>query len=347
MKKILACLLLALLSIRASASIFVTLGGIQYDVLTMNSVTVTGLTSTVRFNNGALVPVSAADTPTLLAAMSSAGFVISGTVTSDQGAPNSTANAWPVKITDGTNTAAISVAGAVKVDGSAVTQPVSGTFFQATQPVSGTVAVSNFPASQAVTGTFFQATQPVSGTFFQATQPVSGTVTANIGTSGALALDATLSAQNNIGRSTNPAAVADGAAVTPYNTRSGKRVTVAEGPRELKAHNTITLTTTTETTLIAAGGVGVFRDMIFLLIATSDILVANRVDIRDTTAGTVVLSIPLTDLGAGTVSAGSPIVIPFPSSWPQTTANSNWTAQLSATPTVGQSVRISILTINN
>jgi hypothetical protein len=52
------------------------------------------------------------------------------------------------------------------VDGSAVTQPVSGTFWQATQPVSGT---------------FWQATQPVSGTFWQVTQPVSGTVTANQG----------------------------------------------------------------------------------------------------------------------------------------------------------------------
>ena len=55
----------------------------------------------------------------------------------------------------------------VKVDGSAVTQPVSGT-----------IAVSNFPASQAVTGpltdTQIRATAlPVSGTFFQATQPVS------------------------------------------------------------------------------------------------------------------------------------------------------------------------------
>src|SRR6185369_11355540 len=41
--------------------------------------------------------------------------------------------------TGGTNVASISAAGAVKVDGSAVTQPVSGTFWQATQPVSGTV----------------------------------------------------------------------------------------------------------------------------------------------------------------------------------------------------------------
>ena len=43
--------------------------------------------------------------------------------------------------------AAVSAGGAVKVDGSAVTQPVSGTFWQATQPVSGT---------------FWQTTQPVS-----------------------------------------------------------------------------------------------------------------------------------------------------------------------------------------
>jgi hypothetical protein len=79
-------------------------------------------------------------------------------VTADQGDPNTSANAWPIKITDGTDDALVSAAGALKVDGSAVTQPVSGTFWQATQPVSGT---------------FWQATQPVSGTFWQATQPVS------------------------------------------------------------------------------------------------------------------------------------------------------------------------------
>lgn len=47
----------------------------------------------------------------------------------------------------GTNMAQITAANALKVDGSAVTQPVSGTFWQATQPVSGT---------------FWQTTQPVS-----------------------------------------------------------------------------------------------------------------------------------------------------------------------------------------
>jgi hypothetical protein len=41
----------------------------------------------------------------------------------------------------------LNASGALKVDGSATTQPVSGTFWQATQPVSGTR---------------WQATQPVS-----------------------------------------------------------------------------------------------------------------------------------------------------------------------------------------
>jgi hypothetical protein len=56
------------------------------------------------------------------------------------------------------------VSGRVPVDGSGVTQPVSGTFFQATQPVSGTVT----------------ATGPLTDTQLRATAvPVSGTVTAS------------------------------------------------------------------------------------------------------------------------------------------------------------------------
>jgi hypothetical protein len=42
-----------------------------------------------------------------------------------------------------------------------------------------------------------QSAIPVTGAFYQATQPVSGTITANIGTSGSLALDATLTGGNS------------------------------------------------------------------------------------------------------------------------------------------------------
>jgi hypothetical protein len=95
--------------------------------------------------------------------------------------------------TGGTNVASISAAGALKVDGSAVTQPVSGTFWQATQPVSGTFFQATQPVSIAA-----MPTTPVTGTFFQATQPVSGTVTANAG-SGTFTVSGTVTANAGTG----------------------------------------------------------------------------------------------------------------------------------------------------
>lgn len=83
----------------------------------------------------------------------------------------------------------------VTVDGSGVTQPVSGTV-----SVSGTITSTGayllngdgtYRDSIPVTGAFYQATQPVSGTFWQATQPVSGTVTVQDG-GGALTVDGTV-----------------------------------------------------------------------------------------------------------------------------------------------------------
>lgn len=53
----------------------------------------------------------------------------------------------PTYITATDNALSLTTTGNLRVDGSSVTQPVSGTFWQATQPVSGT---------------FYQATQPVS-----------------------------------------------------------------------------------------------------------------------------------------------------------------------------------------
>lgn len=78
----------------------------------------------------------------------------------------------------GTNLHTVIDSGTVTISG---TSPVSGTV-TAVQPT-GTnlhVVVDSAP------------TTAVTGTFFQATQPVSGTVTANIGTSGALALNSSV-----------------------------------------------------------------------------------------------------------------------------------------------------------
>lgn len=102
----------------------------------------------------------------------------------------------------------LTVTGTVSVGNFPATQAISATqlpgaldgsgFLKVHEQGTANVNVTN--GSVAVTGTFFQATQPVSGTFWQATQPVSiaatvtisGTVTANIGTTNGLALDASV-----------------------------------------------------------------------------------------------------------------------------------------------------------
>lgn len=159
---------------------------------------------------------------------------ISGSITATNPSVSTNAAAAPASSTqiggvDGSgNLQPLKVNGssALKVDGSATTQPVSGTFWQAVQPVSqsGTftcqpgntanttpwlatinqggnsasvtagnaLKVDGSAATQPVSGTFWQATQPVSGVFFQSIQPVSGTVTSNIGTTNGLALDSSV-----------------------------------------------------------------------------------------------------------------------------------------------------------
>lgn len=124
--------------------------------------------------------------------------------------PGNTANTtpWLFTVNQGGNSATVSASGALKVDNSAVTQPVSGTFWQATQPVSlasvPSHAVTNagtFAVQAAQSGTWtVQPGNTANTTAWKVdgsavTQPVSGTVTANAGTNlntSALALDATL-----------------------------------------------------------------------------------------------------------------------------------------------------------
>lgn len=110
-------------------------------------------------NSGVTQPISGTVTTTPPSNASTNVAQVGGTAT-DTNSGNKSAGTQRVVIA----TDQPSNTNALKVDGSGVTQPVSGTFWQATQPVSGT---------------FWQATQPVSGTFWQATQPISGTVTSN------------------------------------------------------------------------------------------------------------------------------------------------------------------------
>lgn len=164
-----------------------------------------------------------------------------GSVSANQGTPNSDANAWPVVITDKTREAAVTAANALKTDSSATTQPVSAaslplptgasteatlsgiktdtdklTFISTrlltdgsgvTQPVSASflplptgaaTSANQTTANTSLTSIDSKLTNPlpVSGSVsvsnFPASQTINGTVTANIGTTNGLALDATL-----------------------------------------------------------------------------------------------------------------------------------------------------------
>lgn len=105
--------------------------------------------------------------------------------------PGNTANTtpWLSTINQGGNSATVSAGGALKTDSSATTQPVSGT-------ITANAGTGSFTVAQA-TAANLNAT-------------VVGTVTSNVGTTGGLALDATLTggtARNKITDGTNNAAV--------------------------------------------------------------------------------------------------------------------------------------------
>ena len=122
-------------------------------------------------------------------------------------------------------------------------------------------------------------------------------------------------------RTTTPTAVADGDAVRLQADDQGRLVVVQNAPRDLVSTVRITLTTTTETNLVAATA-SEFHDMTFLVLSNES-ATEVRVDIRDNTAATPVMSIDLAADGGGAV-------LSFNTPWPQGLVNDNWTAQLSA-----------------
>jgi hypothetical protein len=279
----------------------------------------------------------------------------------------------PTYTTAQTNPLSLTTAGALRVDGSAVTQPVSGTFWQATQPVSGTVTVTQGTAANlnaTVTGTV-AATQsgtwtvqpgntanttawlvtgtggtfPVTGTFWQTTQPVSGTVTANQGGAPWSVNGDTASGvadANNpvkiggVARTSNPTAVSNGNRVNASFDKLGKLIAVG-AIRDVKGVQKTSISVTTETTVVTAGGAGVFND-VYAIIVTNTSATGVSVDFKDATAGTTRMTLyaPATDTRGFTVPVDSAMV--------QAVAANNWTATASAAVS---SLQITVLYVSN
>jgi hypothetical protein len=287
------------------------------------------------------------------------------------GHPTTDAALAPVDATKGLAvdlTATGANATALKVDGSAVTQPISGTV--TANAGSGTLAVSaaslplpsgaSTAAKQPALGTAgtasadvisvqgiasmtkllvtpdpitFASAQAVtqSGTW---TTRVVGNAGANLDAATAAAVPANALYKGARGTTALPTAVTDGQLVGAMADKFGRQVTIAQSIRDLVSQGTVTLTTTTETTVLAAVA-SVFLDVVEVVVINTS-ATGVRVDFRDATTGTIRFFIycPPTDT-RGLVSQ-----VP----WPQATVNTNWTAQLSGAVT---DVRIAMKAVQN
>jgi len=228
-------------------------------------------------------------------------------------------SAAPTYTTATTNYLSLTLAGALRVDGSSTTQPVSGTVTVAQ------ATAANLNAT--VTGTV-GATQSGTWTVQQGTPPwlVGGDIAAGSADSGNPAKI------GGVARTANPTAVANGQRVNASFDKLGKQVVIG-ALRETKGDQKTSITTTTETTVVTAGGAGVFND-IYGIVVTNKSATTVFVDFRDSTGGAVVttLAAPANDTRGLTLTVDSAIT--------QTTAANNWTAQLSSATT---SVEITML----
>lgn len=141
--------------------------------------------------------------------------------------------------------------------------------------------------------------------------------------------------QGNLAKTALPTAVSDGQMVNNMGDKFGRQVIVNNAMRDLMATQTTTISASTAETTIITATSSVFHDLTAVFISNTSAS-ATRVDIRDTTGGSVIfqLYIPAGDVRGFTLTTA----------WPQTSVNTNWTAQSSASVT---DLRVSTLYINN
>ena len=152
---------------------------------------------------------------------------------------------------------------------------------------------------------------------------VTGSVTVGGPTAAAAAIAANPLTIGGRGSTTNPTAVADGQAVNVYLDKEGRIVPSNTHCRALVVQGAVvTVTDTTETTVIAAGATGVFHDLTSIKLSNTS-ATAVRADIRDITGSTVVDTFYL--------PAGDIRSVVYQTPFTQTTASNNWTVKLSAT----------------
>lgn len=119
----------------------------------------------------------------------------------------------------------------------------------------------------------------------------------------------------------NPASTAGGSPVPLMADKAGRLVTTPVHARELVAVQQTAIAVNTETTIITAGGAGVFNDLLWILVTTA-VATAGTLTIKDATGGTTRFVINYPDAG---LAPGGVLFLAFPVPVPQAAAAANWT----------------------
>jgi hypothetical protein len=119
----------------------------------------------------------------------------------------------------------------------------------------------------------------------------------------------------------NPANATGGNLTGLMVDHAGRQVVTHGQIRELIGIQQTNVAVNTETTIITAGGAGVFNDLVALIITTAG-AAAQTITIKDATAGTTrfILNYP-----NAAIAPGSPLILSLGFAIPQAAANANWT----------------------
>ena len=123
-----------------------------------------------------------------------------------------------------------------------------------------------------------------------------------------------------------PTAASDGNLTGAMSDKFGRQVNILGTIRDLVGTQTTTLSASTSETTIATAVASTFLDLVLLVISNTSSATNTRIDFRDTTAGSVLFSLQ---------SNGGQPPIGFSTSRPipQTSVNTNWTAQCATSTT--------------
>jgi hypothetical protein len=208
------------------------------------------------------------------------------------------------------------------------------------QPVSGTVSIT---ANSAVNVAQINAVTPLMGngvtgtgsqrvtiasdnTAFTVNAAQSGGWTVGSSTATGSAVPANAFYQAAIAKTALPAAATDGNLTGAMVDKFGRQVCLIGSIRDLTGTQTTTLSASTTETTIVTQAASIFNDLVMLIVSNTSAATNTRIDFRDTTAGTVLFSL-------FSVGGAAPVGFALPVPIPQTTVNTNWTAQCATSTT--------------